>query len=66
MIGRSRAASRVTPFAASLPGDARWVIGAFGSATLSRLALISLAVVLILVILPAVLGAAGIRAVAAA
>lgn len=65
MTGRSRAASRVTPFAASLPRDARSVVGAIGSATLSRLALIALALVLILVILPAVLGAAGIQAVAA-
>jgi len=40
------------------------VIGVIGSTTLSRLVLIALALLLILVILPAVLGAAGIQAVA--
>ena len=54
----------VTPFAAPLPGDARSVLRAIGSATLPRLALIVLALLLIPVILPAVLGADGTQAVA--
>ncbi len=65
MIGRSRTASRVTPIAVSLPGDARTVLGAIGSVMLPRVALIALALTLILVILPAVLHAAGIQVLAA-
>ncbi len=65
MTGRSRTASRVTPFAPSLPGDGRTVLGAIRSATLPRVAMIALSVLLILVILPAALDAAGVQVVAA-
>lgn len=64
MTGRSRTESAVTPSVASLRDDVRTVFEAVGSAMLPRLALIAIALLLILVILPAVLAAAQIHLVA--
>ena len=64
MTGRPLAVGRTTLIAHSLL-DARTVLGAIGSAMLPRVAMIAIALLLILVIFPAVLGAAGIPVVAA-
>ncbi len=71
MIGRPWTAASETPFASLLPGiepfpgDFPAGLGSIGSATLHCLALIALAMLLILVVLPAALDAAASQAVAA-
>ena len=63
MTGRSPAEHRVAPSAVSLPEDARSLLVAIASDVMHCIALIALVTLLILVVLPAVLGAAGIQAV---
>jgi hypothetical protein len=66
MTGRSPAERRVSLSAASLREDARSVFGAIAPDVMHCFALIALVALLILVLLPAVLGAARIQAVVGA
>ena len=61
---QARTMRQVTSFAATLPRGSRSVLGAIGSAMWPRALLVAFALLLILVILPAVLGGAGIQAAA--
>ncbi len=58
MTGRSPAEHRVSPAAVSLLEDGRSLFGAIASDIIHCFALIALVTLLILVVLPAVLGAA--------
>jgi hypothetical protein len=58
MTGRSPAEGRVSPSAASLREDARSLFAAIAPEVLHCFALIALVTLLVLVLLPAVLGAA--------